>query len=218
MTFYKATLTTSDGFTLDQVTPFKEFFNKYENAYIVNEYGQSGNNSHLECVFKSDVTKTGNITRSLKRIYDDNKIPWVNSISVRVKKCTHLIGAIIYANKEIKQSDTKATVLVQRGWSSSWIDPQVKDNVKSIPHKMLNKQVTRVTKGTGGALMHEWCVANGYVVSNARDYLEVVEKMGDDKYAFGSIRHMSIYSDVMSAFGDGKGARDVAESELRFLL
>ncbi len=217
MPFYTVTLTKRGGFTEEECQPFTQYFNKMSHAYVSNEVGDSGGFSHIQGVFEIPIKKTSNVTRQLVKIYEDNEIECVKGISVCVKACTNLGGAVIYTSKEIKDSKSNAQLLVLRGWQSSWIDKKVKENVKCIPHKMLNKIITRVTQGTVGSLMYEYCAANNMAVTCKQDYLDVVKKMGDAGYAFGCIRHTGLYQDVCAAFGSGRASYDVAESELRFL-
>ncbi len=214
--FYKITLTTAGGFTEGQVEGFEKLFDKLKHAYITNEFGEGGNNSHLEGVIERDTIKTSNVTAWIKREYANLEIEFTHN-SIRVKKVTHLVGAIIYTNKEILAAVTDAEVITLRGWTQSWIDKTVKDNVKNISFKELKKIGTKLTQGTGGAMMYEWCKGNNMQVECKFDYLNVVKAMAKEGYMFGSVRHVGLYQDVCALFGVGQAAQDVAENALHFL-
>ncbi len=216
MGFFKITLTTSGGFTTKQVDEFEKVFDRLNHVYVVVEYGESGGNRHLEGIIERDTIKTYNVTTWIKRQYALLDID-VSYNSIRVKAATDRIGAIIYASKELKKLHTESEVISLRGWTQTWIDKQIKDNVSKISFKELKKRGTKMTKGTGGALMYEWCIANNRQVLNKGDYIEVVKTMGDQGFMFGCVRHVGIYQDVCCLFGDGTAASDVAMNELHFL-
>lgn len=214
--YYKVTLTTSGGFTVEQVKGFQEIFDQLQFAYVTNEFGTSGGNSHLEGVIERDTIKANNVTVWIKSLYKTLGIE-VTPNSIRVKTVTHLVGAIIYTNKEVKDIQSKAEVVSLRGWTQSWIDQTVKDNVKNISFKELKKRGVKFTQGTGGALMFEWCKANNMQVTRKSEYLSVVKEMAKQGFMFGSIRHVGLYQDVCALFGDGNAACDAAENALAFL-
>lgn len=212
--FYKITLTASGGLTEDQIEQIKHYFETCDHVFLINEFGQSGSNSHVEGVVEFDTKKTWNVTQRVKTLYEQMGIEIIPRITFKVKAVTHLIGAIIYAQKELED---KGKIVLLKGWTSTWIDKQVKDNVKDIPHKMLKKKGTRVTQGTGPALLFEWCKANNQTIRYKQDYLAVIRSMADEGYMFGMIRHIGLYPDVCALFGDGIATVNVAESELRFV-
>lgn len=214
--FYKITLTTTGGFTEEQVQGFEQYFDELKHAFVTNEFGASGGNSHIEGVIERDTVKTNNVTIWIKSLYKKLNIE-VFPNSIRVKSVTHLVGAIIYTNKEIADAKENAEVICLKGWTQSWIDKTVKDNVKNISFKELKTKGTRITQGTGGALMFEWCKANNMRVLCKRNYLDVVKAMAKEGYMFGSSRHVGLYQDVCALFGEGNAACDAAENALAFL-
>ncbi len=211
---YKITLTEAGGLTDAHIEELTKYFEPCNRGYIVNEQGDSGGNSHLEGVVEFDTNSTSNITQRIKRKYESIGIEVVPGITIRVKKITHLVGALIYASKEIKD---KGKVIFLKGWEQSWIDKQVKDNVKNIPYKMLIKKGVRITQNTGGALMYEWCIANNCQVRSKLEYLEVVRQMSAKGFLFGNVRDIGLYADLGTHFGDGTAAYNKAESSLRFI-
>lgn len=212
--FYKITLTAGDGgLNSTQIGAFKKYFDTCKHAYIVNEQGESGGNSHLEGIVEFDTEKTSNVTDRIKRIYKKLDIE-VMCRTIVVKRVTRLIGAMIYASKELRE---EGKLVLLKGWEQSWIDQQAKDNVKEIPHSILRKKGTRLTQGTGAAVVHEWCLANNMQVTDKEEYRQVGKLMGSEGYLFGGIRHIGIYQDVCALFGDGRAVGDAIESALRFL-
>jgi len=165
-------------------------------------------------VVEFDTEVTSNITGRITRLYEAMKIEVIRGITFKVKKASHLVGALIYCSKELA---LEGTVVVLKGWEQTWIDKQVKDNVKNIPYKMLKKLGIRLTQGTGPAMIYEWCKANNMQVRDKTEYLEVAVCMSEKGYMFGSVRHVGLYQDVCSLFGEGGAVRSVIESDLRFL-
>lgn len=175
--------------------------------------GESGLNSHVEGIVTYDTEHTANVTTRIKRLYDSMDLE-VSPNSIRVKKASELVGAIIYANKELK---TTGTLIILQGWKQSWIDQQVKDNVKKIPYKMLLKKGTRLSQNTAPAVIYEYCLANNLTVHSKFDLIEVMRKMGDERFLGGSTKPKGVLADVMSLFGDGRGLAAFYENELRFV-
>ncbi len=214
--YYKISLTARDGFTSETLVPFIEAFSLLQNCYVVNEFGASGHNSHLEGVVEYDTEKTSNVKERMKTLYRRAGVEIVAGISIKVLRVTHLAGALIYADKELK-GPGPANLLVLRGWKQSWIDKQIKDNVKNIPHKMLKNRGHRVTQNTGGALMYEWCLANNQEITCKRDMVQVGKTMASQGYLFGSVRAMGLYQDVLALFGSGDAVEAVWNNEFHFL-
>lgn len=212
--YFKITLTTSGGLTSEQCQSFAQYFKKEcDHCYLVIEQGDSGTNRHVEGVIDIDTVKTNNVTTRIKTLYRKLHLE-VTDYSIRVKKATHLIGALIYASKELKTHGTK---LMLKGWEQTWIDKQVKENVKHIPHSILKKKGTRLTQSTGAAVMHEFAVANNMTVTCKDDFLYLGKAMGNEGYLFGSCRPKGLYMDLMALFDSGQGVFDVWEQELHFV-
>jgi len=211
--FYKITLTSSGGLDDSHIGVLVEYFKQCRHAYIVNELGSAGGNSHLEGIVEFDTVKTSNVTERIKIVYKKIGIE-VGEYTIKVKQATHLVGALIYASKELRSG---GKIVLLKGWEASWIDKQVKENVKNIPHSMLKRKGVRVNKGTGAALIYEWCVANNSAVKKKYDYVEVVRTMAGEGFLFGNTRHLGLYPDVCALFGCGKATSMCAESDLRFI-
>jgi hypothetical protein len=214
MNSFNVTLTTSGGFQESHMETIKLYFStNCANCYVINEFGDQGTNSHVQAVAQFKTVKTNNVTNRMKTLYGRLNLE-VTTNSIRVYKITHLVGAFIYADKELK-GDGKLILL--KGWKQSWIDKQVKENVKNIPHKMLKQHGTRLTQGTAGALIYEYAIAHNMQVCCKQDYKAVAKLMAKDKYLFGSIRHIGVFQDVCALFGSGDAVEDVIENVLHWL-
>jgi len=211
--YYKVTLSTQCGLSKVNLESIKSYFTLLSHAFLAVEYGNTGDNCHVEGIGEFDTEKTSNVTARLKVLYKNMSLEWT-PYSVKVRKATHLVGALIYASKEL---EGKGELLVIKGWKQSWIDLQVKDNVKAIPHKMLLAKWTRVTQNSGGPLMYEWAKANNMTVTCKDAYVEVKKQMASQGYLFGSCKDKGLYQDVCSCFGDGSASEAVAREALHFL-
>lgn len=211
--FYKITLTTSGGLVQSQLDEFKSYFSECFHAFLVVEYGSTGSNCHLEGVVEYKTVKTNNVTVRIKNLYKRCGIE-VSHNSINVQKAHHLNGALLYANKEL---ETKGHILVQEGWTSSFIDQVVKSAVRKKTNADLMKGFTRVTQSHGGPLMYEWATANNMKVINKQSYLDVKKQMASEGYLFGTCRDQGLYQDVCACFGDGNAAYDVGDGNLHFV-
>ncbi len=212
--FYKVTLTKSEGLNDEEVNQIAEYFKQCKHCMLVNEQGESKDNSHVEGIVEFDTEVTSNVTKRVRGLYQKMDIEVTPGITFRVKKASHLIGALIYASKELAK---EGKLILLKGWEQTWIDKQIKDNVKSIPHSMLKKLGTRLNQRSGPALMYEWCKANNKEVKYKVQYLEVVRDMSEQGFLFGTVKHSGMLSDLCGLFGCGVAAMRQAESELRFI-
>ncbi len=211
--YFKITLTAVGGLSKDDIELIRIYFSRCRNAYLVNEFGETGANSHVEGVVEFDTSKTSNVTERLKVLYKRMKLDVIPYITFKVKRATHLTGALIYARKEL---DCGAQLVLRNGWTETWISKQVQNNVKDIPWGMLKKHGTRVTQNTGAGLMFEYCKANNMSVCNLKEFLEVVRCMGDDEYLFGNIRAPGLFVDICALFGNGSSAVSIMREQMRF--
>lgn len=155
------------------------------------------------------------VTTWIKGLYAKQNID-VTPNSIRVKKCTHLVGAIQYASKELKEND-KSKLISLKGWKQSWIDEQIKNRVLYIPHNVLKARGRRITQQVGAALVFEWCTAHNMKVVCKTDILTVVKMMAKEGYLFGCIKPVSLYVDVCALFGSGQATEDYFFNALHFL-
>ena len=114
--FYKITLTARGGLTQENIDHLIEYFKMCKHAYIVNEQGESEENSHLEGIIEFDIKNTSNVTVRIKKQYEKMGVEVVKGVTIVVKSVTHLIGAIIYTSKEL---EGKGKLSLLRGWKSS---------------------------------------------------------------------------------------------------
>lgn len=180
---------------------------------MVNEHGESGGNSHVEAICKLPTQSTNNVTRRFHRLYQQMGLELTHQ-AIRVKKASHLVGALIYTAKELK---TTGKLMVIKGWTQTWIDKQIKENVSDIPYKMLKGMGHRLTQQVAGATMYEYAKAHNMQVTSKQEYSSVAKLMAKDRYLFGTLRHIGVYQDVSSLFGSGEAVENVIDSQLAFV-
>ncbi len=211
--YYKITLTYRNGFPEVVLNSLKAQFQSLNHCFLVVEYGDSGSNCHIEGVIDRSTIKTSNVTRWLTGLYKKLELE-LTDYSIRVHKVTHLSGALTYASKELKSA---GKVFVLNGWESSWIDQQVKSNLRKIPTSKLKSKGIRVTQNTAGAHIYEYCRANNMTITSKNSMIEVIKHMASHDYLFGSIRPLGVYVDTMTHFGIGQAAADSFEQALFFI-
>jgi len=215
MPFFKVTLTARDGLTDENVAALVKFFTKRcKHAYLVNEFGEAGGNSHLEGVVELSSKKTSNVTRSLITVYENNGIEVSQPHTIMVKSCYHLQGCLQYASKEIKEL---GRVVLLLGWEQSWIQDKTQNIANNTAPKTLKQMGTWIGKRIGPAQIYTWCVANNRRITNIREYREVCVSMGEEQFMFDRGIHKCTYSNVMALFNDGRGIGEIIDDECRFL-
>jgi len=212
---YKITMTSADGLSCDKLSGLRSYFkNHCVNAYLINEHGETGGNSHVEGLAQFETATTSNVTKRVKCLYLDLGLE-VSPFSIIVKKCTHLNGALIYARKELEKM---GTVLLLKGWKQTWIDQKVKESVKDIPYRLLKKKGIRLTQRTAAGLMHEWCKAHNMIVIDRESMLRVVSLMAVEGFLFGNLqRPKGVYVDLCALFGSGKQTASLFDFALIYL-
>lgn len=212
---YKITLTARGGLTTENIDVLVNYFTKRcTHAYLVNEFGESGENSHLEGVIEILKTKTSNLTRSIANVYFGMDLEVIPRITICVKTCVALAGALSYSSKELRD---KGNVVLLLGWEDSWIQQKVKSVARVRAPNTLMKMGTWLGKRLAPAKIYTWCKANNCEVKDLRSYREVCVKMGDEKYMFDRGIHKCTYANVMALFGDGRGIGKIIDDECRFL-
>jgi len=208
-------LTASGGLTSQNIDVAKQFFDeKCQYAYVVNEFGSEGTNSHLQCVVSFGTKKQSNIMAKMKTLYKKMDLEIVNRHTCVVKAATHMDGALHYCSKELVN---KGNVVLLKGWRQGWIDTQVKAYAKKTPRIELQSMGTRLTQTSAPGAMYKWAKANNMQVVDKRSFIEVGKLMTAEGYMFGTCKAKGIYMDVCGLFGDGRALADVWEAELAFV-
>ncbi len=216
MPFYKITLTRSGGLTDENVENLIKYFTKQcKHAYLVNEYGESGSNSHIEGVVEFDTEKTFNVTRAISNVYLKLGIEVIPGITMVVKSVYSLQGCLSYASKELRE---KGHVVLLIGWEESWIKNKTKLIGKRKSPTTLLGLGKWVTKRTAPAEIYTWCQTNNRKIACLRAYREVLVSMGEEQYMFDKGIHKCTYANVMSLFEDGSGIGQIIDDECRFLM
>lgn len=195
--YFTITLTKRNGFEISEVQALIELIQaKCENAYLAEEFGDGGNR-HVQGVLSLSFKRTDAVHSWLDRMYGCVGLESTTR-SVCVKKCTNLCGALIYTEKEISSG---GRLLLIKGWKSSWIDQQVKNNVKDIPYKMLKKKKTILGLSTAAAVIHEYGLAHNMHVDSKESFVLILKAMSDNGFAVGHLRMVPVYRGVRDYFG-----------------
>ncbi len=217
MPLYTITLTARDGLKPDQIGVLKEYLDRRcESAYVVNEFGSSGLNSHLQGVCDFKDKKTSNITGGFKTVYRKNKWEVVNNITIRIKKVSELGGAFSYASKELKDKNPAKEILV-KGWRKTWITTQIHDYQKRTPVIQYKHDGIRLTNATGPSAMYQWCMAHDMQITNKAEFIQVGKLMTCDDFQFGGCRTKGLFMDVCGKFKNGDALEKIWENDLFFI-
>ena len=208
-------LTASGGLTSSNIEVARQYIDeKCQYAYVVNEFGSGGNNSHLQCVVSFGTKKQSNIKAKMESLYKKMGVEIVNRHTCVVKAATHMDGALHYVSKELSG---KGKLVLLKGWRQGWIDSQVKEFAKKTPRIELTSMGTRLTQTSAPGAMFKWAKANNMQVVDKASFIECGKLMTAEGYMFGTCREKGLYMDVCGLFGDGRALADVWEAGLAFV-
>ena len=208
-------ITAAGGLTSENIEKAVEYLDeKCKFAYVVNEFGVSGDNSHLQGVVSFTTKKQSNVMQKMKSLYLRMGIEIVNRHTCVVKSASEMDGALSYVSKELAK---KGKVVLRKGWRQGWIDAQVKEFAKKTPRIELQSMGTRLTQTSAPGAMFKWCKANNMHIDSKRTFIAVGKLMTAEGYMFGTCRPSGIYMDVCGLMGSGRGLEDVWESQLAFV-
>ena len=177
-------ITAAGGLTSKNIEVAKQYLNeRSEFAYVVNEFGKGGDNSHLQGVVSYTTKKQSNVMLKMKGLYKAMDIEIVNRHTVVVKRATHMDGALHYCSKELLD---KGQVILLKGWRKGWIDLQVKEYLKKTPLVEFKSMGTRLTQTSAPGAMYKWAVANNMHVRSKAEFIEVGKLMTAEGYMFGT--------------------------------
>lgn len=209
---YTFTATTvSPGFDDDQVASIANWARlQSDSCYLVEE---TTNTRHLHGVFRVTQKSTNQVTRKFKTLYSTLDLPWVEHVSVKVKKTTELVGWFHYLRKS--QGNRKPLVLT--GWSATWITEQCAANVKKIPKKLLLKGDYQVNSKTGTAIVIEYGSVHNLPLCDKFSFADVLTAMAADKYTFDTVRIKWLFCQVMARCGHPRFMKLMVLGELQFI-
>lgn len=100
---YFTTITMTDYDERDKIVSiYKDHFSsdKYVAAYVVLEHGSYGTNPHLHAYVVCKISRSDNLTRSLKKIYPCS---YTVGVTIKTKQCKDKIGLVGYYMQKEKQ-------------------------------------------------------------------------------------------------------------------
>ncbi len=200
--------TTSPGFNDEQVLAICEWAKSRSDSCCVVE--ETSTHRHLHGVFRVKQKQTGQVTRMFATLYKKMDLPWVPTVSVKVKKTTELIGWFHYILKQNKP-------LVLTGWKMTWITEQCQANVKLIPRRILRKGRPMLQPDTVVATILAFMDAHNMPIMDKSSFIAVVTTMQKDQYNFMKVRKPLVYEAVMAELGILDVAAAAWENELQFL-
>lgn len=208
-----ATISPKDDFTPSQETALKEWHgHQGPFAFLVSEPRPGDGIIHYHSVFQSLAKTTSKTREKLERLLKNIHVPYERMITVKVKKCTDLIGWFHYLTK-----DATSKRLYIKGWEMSWIKQQCLDNVKKIPFKVLLKGKRFVTKKGATALIIAYSAAKAYPITGKHSFMQVVCMMAQEGYEFQSVNMRYCFSQALAVNGNTRAMMSLLESELQFL-
>ncbi len=209
---YAITLTCSPCFSGENCDDIVSFHKEdyFHNVLLINELHDSGE-THFHALADIKCKQAAGVTRKYERFYKAHDIAYVKGISAKIKTCTDKVGWMHYLLKEFTDDDVP---LVLKGWKWTWVQQLVRDSIKKMPHRMLLKDVYKVTKSNGTEIICKYMQVNSMRVANKEDFMDVICAMSREKYRFSSASIKWCFVEVLIQEGHSKGMRALLEHEL----
>ncbi len=208
--YYLATLAPKDWFDADQRRVIYEWFSRHDQVL---GYTEQEGRKHLHVLFSSKQKKTGNVTRAIENVFSHNDIPMTKGVTIDVKFSSHPIGYLHYLTDEIKGG----TQVMLKGWRMTWIQQQCRDNLKSMPKKLLSKDVYVMNNVQGPDLILKYAEAHHMLCNDKASFIRTVSRMSADKYRFHNCKKKDLYCDVLALCGNQRAVSSLWDMELLML-
>ncbi len=212
VTYYFATLAPKDWFSEPHRELIFTWFSKHDQVL---GYTEVASRKHLHVLFSSPIKKTFNVTRQLTKLFETNNIPHTEHVTINVRKSNIPIGYFHYLTSDLKDSNGKQCMI--KGWKLTWIQKQCRDNLKLVPKKLLSKDTRVVNNVDGPSLIRRYAEMHHMPLRDKRTFIEVVVRMGGDKYRFHTCKKKDLLADTLAECGHDRCSRLVWESEFHFI-
>lgn len=211
---YMLTLTTAQGFTPEDIAQVKAWHkNNSECCVLTKELHESGK-IHLHSVITCPQKDARQVTRKIQTLYKKLGLDWESRVSCVTKKAVVPIGALAYILKELPEGDSP--VLIQ-GWKMTWIQSEIKANLKKLPRKLLLKIDYHVTSKTGTSLLIEYAKRTAMPVVCKITFKQIVSLMMSEGYNFDNVKMKYLFVQVMARSGNRSFAESLIDAELQFI-
>lgn len=208
--YYMVTLAPKVWYTADERKVIYEYFSQYDQVLGVTEIAAK---KHLHVLHSSTVKKTGNVTRGLERLLTRNNIEWVKGVTIDVRHSVVPHGHVHYLIQEIKNG----TRILTKGWQECWIQQILKEKLKSIPRKLLRKEVYVMNNIDGPDMVVKFADAYGMPLFDKRTVIACMGAMAKDKYRFHACKLRFILTDVLAMGGNDAGFISMLEMEFQMI-
>ncbi len=209
--YYMATLAPGPvWFDSEQRKIIAEWFSRHNQVLGVTEVEA---HKHYHVMFCSTVRKTGNVTRALENLFTKNSIPWTKGVTINVKYCSVPIGTFYYLTDPQK----KGIVVFVKGWRMSWIQEICRKNLKSMPKKLLTKDMRVVNDVEGPDLIIKFANRHHMPLVDKTTFIQVVARMIGDKYVFHKCKMKHLISSTLAINGHMRCVVSWLENELHFI-
>ncbi len=194
---YMITLTSSTHFVDVQLEMIKTWFSEYSQHVMTVEAHQDGT-PHVHGVVDDPVVKACSVTKKLARLYE-RMGQEVTRYSIQVKTVKALNGALSYCMKDVDDKKGPATV---SGWTIKGLLDIRAANLKKIPAKLLTQDWLQLNESTAAPAMLEYAKRKAMRIGDRYEFAEVFAAMKADRYQFGRVRLVGVYTSVMAVLGD----------------
>lgn len=214
MPSYLITLTRTGGFTEAECLPLEKFFSEgFDRCCVTRETHKSGH-LHLHAVVVSDVKKASTLTQRFERVYERMGIPVVKRISINVKTCSVIEGAVQYVCKDLAPGQ-EPTVL--RGWDMKTLEDKMLNALKKMPRSMVQRDDYYLNQRVATSLLIEYGKRIGVAILDKISFKQVVVSMMKDGYQFDAIKLAPVYVQILARSGYVTAAEQWIDDQLQFL-
>ncbi len=213
-TSFAITLTTSSGFTEQQISDIKIWFTRVCDTVLLTVEKHKSGKVHLHAAAEFKCAQTNALTRKFARLYDTLNIPLQKGVSVKIKKVTDRIGWFHYLSKDIPAGQEPALII---GYKWGDIQEQCRAAVKKIPNKMVKGEDHTMNMVTAPNRVLEYAKSIAHPIEGKESFAEVLSLMAEDGYQMHNLKFKILFAQVMAKNGRRSVMKDLILSELNWM-
>ncbi len=210
---YFVTISPQREFLREERETLCAWHSKFDSVLLVAEDRPSDGVEHYHSIIQSTVKATTSITKQLARLFEKEQWPYTKGVTVQVKKVSDRIGLFHYLTKDMGDKPP----LGIKGWKMTWIKQQCVENVKKIPHKMLNRGGYTVNNKIGPNLVITYAKARSLPLTGKLSFSTILCEMAAAGYQFSGVKLKFLYAETMALTGSKQAFASLLENELHFL-
>lgn len=211
---FAITLTSSDGFTLEQIDSIRSWFHKTCDTCLVTVEQHKSGKLHLHAAANFEIKQANAVVRRFVTLYSHLNIPYQKGVSVVVKAVSDRTGWFHYLSKDVPTGEKPLLCL---GYKWGDIQEECRLAVKKIPNRMIKGDDFTMNMVTAPNRILSYAKALGHPISGKESFAEIIALMAEDGYQMHNLKFKVLFAQVMAKTGDRSVMKELVLSELQWL-